>query len=108
MQQKHCSILWQANEPQSEHNPVWTGPVFEANSYMMKAWHKKVKYSSGQSDEKFYVSDLSDDQFELNKQAAIYWHSAGIPFNNSTGICDTPTRGYGRLDWHGYFEYPLL
>jgi hypothetical protein len=25
----------------------------------------------------------------------------------STGICGSTTVGYGKLDWNGYFEYPL-
>lgn len=94
-------------EPSTQTNPVWRGPVFEANEYMMKSWQRHLKYRTGQSDEKFYVSDLSDEQYDLNLGYARAWHEAGIQFTYSTGICGKTTSGYGRLDPNGYFEYPL-
>lgn len=94
-------------EPGTQINPVWRGPVFEANEYMMKSWQRNLKYRTGQSDEKFYVSDLSDEQYDLNLGYARAWHEAGIRFTYSTGICGKTTSGYGRLDPNGYFEYPL-
>ena len=40
------------------------------------------------------------------RNAIEFWNS-GKPYQCSTGICDFPTYGYGKLDDLGYFEFPF-
>lgn len=56
---------------------------------------------------KFWQCQLSDEQLDKNKQLAKQWHKEGKKPDLSWSIGDFPTAGYGQLDDHGYFEYPL-
>lgn len=92
----------------SEGRPIWTGPVFESDAYMMKSWRENIKTRQDYFvKDTFATVDIPDEQYNKNKEAALYWKSVGIPNHSSTGICEGLTRGYGRLDDLGYFEYPL-
>jgi hypothetical protein len=55
----------------------------------------------------FFTGDISDEQFEENKKEAIKRFENGERPSYSTGICESVTAGYGRLDDYGYWEYPL-
>lgn len=57
--------------------------------------------------EKFWTGDLSDEQFEKNRQEAYRRYEAGEKPSFSTGICESITAGYGRLDEYGYWEFSL-
>lgn len=41
------------------------------------------------------------------QQHAMDLFMAGEPPTFSTGICESVTAGYGKLDVHGYWEFPL-
>lgn len=43
-----------------------------------------------------------------NEQYALFLFSSGVAPTYSTGICDSVTAGYGKLDQLGYFEFPLI
>jgi hypothetical protein len=59
-------------------------------------------------------SDMSSDPEKrklLNKEpdaVADRMYKAGVKPSFSTGICKRLTAGYGKLDQHGYFQYPLM
>lgn len=42
-----------------------------------------------------------------NQRVAITLFMSGEFPSYSTGICDNITAGYGKLDWDGYWQYPL-
>lgn len=44
---------------------------------------------------------------EVRHDIACFLEACGRRPNCSTGIGDEDTRGYGRLDSNGYWEYPL-
>lgn len=56
----------------------------------------------------YYTADMSDDEFEANRKKAYGYYESGITPCFSTGICESVTAGYGRLDFYGYWEYPLV
>lgn len=57
--------------------------------------------------DEFYTADIPDKEYEENKSFAIGMYKAGAPPTFSSGICETLTAGYGRLDGYGYWEFPL-
>ena len=34
-------------------------------------------------------------------------YRVGFQYKTSTGICGNTTHGYGKLDYNGYWQYPL-
>jgi hypothetical protein len=61
----------------------------------------------------YYTADMSDDEFEANRKRAYefyeyYVYGSGCAPSFSSGICESVTAGYGRLDYYGYWEYPLI
>lgn len=56
----------------------------------------------------YYTADMTDEQFAANRKEAYALYIAGHSPNFSKGICDSVTAGYGRLDYYGYWEYPLI
>lgn len=56
---------------------------------------------------KFYTADLSEDQYKENQKVALDKYKSGEQPTYSSGICDSLTAGYGRLDYYDYWEYPL-
>lgn len=62
----------------------------------------------------FYAADLTDEQFYSNRIKAYKMYETYLNGEElmcpefSSGICESVTCGYGRLDPHGYFEYPLV
>lgn len=55
----------------------------------------------------FSIADFTDDEYKQNIEKAYQYYNEGYPPNFSTGICESLTSGYGRLDCYGYWEYPL-
>lgn len=55
----------------------------------------------------FYSADMSDEQFYSNMNRAYTRYEQGESPCYSSGICGTVTAGYGILDPHGYWEFPL-
>ena len=55
----------------------------------------------------FSIGELSDSQYEENKERAYLRFRNGEEPSFSGGICGTVTAGYGRLDLYGYWEFPL-
>lgn len=55
----------------------------------------------------FFIADIPDNIYEANRKQADEWFESGVPYKCSTGICESKTAGYGRLDCYGYWEYPL-
>lgn len=45
--------------------------------------------------------------YEEQVAKAYELYFAGVKPSYSTGICESITAGYGKLDYLGYFEYPL-
>lgn len=58
--------------------------------------------------EQYYIADMSDEEFEANLKKAYEFYDSGCSPNFSSGICESVTAGYGRLDYYGYWEYPLI
>ena len=44
---------------------------------------------------------------EQNEIIALLFFILGFPPDCSTGICGSLTRGYGKLDHNGYWEFQL-
>tara|TARA_B100000700_G_scaffold178953_1_gene197620 strand:- start:15103 stop:15312 length:210 start_codon:yes stop_codon:yes gene_type:complete len=55
----------------------------------------------------FAISDIPDSIFNQNRLIANEWYKQGKRPSYSNDIVGKLTAGYGRLDYHGYFEYPL-
>ncbi len=61
------------------------------------------------NNKEFFQADLTDEQFEANREFAESLYVLGIEKPRySAGICGSTTAGYGQLDKYGYFEYPLI
>lgn len=58
--------------------------------------------------DKFCQADLSDVEWTENCEKAKQMYKEGQPPSYSSGICESITAGYGRLDEYGYWEYPLM
>ena len=58
--------------------------------------------------QQYYTADMDDDQFEANRKKAYEYYESWTTPCFSTGICGSVTAGYGRLDFYGYWEYPLF
>ena len=43
----------------------------------------------------------------MNTLIAILLFKLGVQYNCSSDIIGNITRGYGKLDWNGYWQYPL-
>jgi len=54
------------------------------------------------------IADVTDTERERNEQHALRLWAQGLEPMLSTGICGDLTCGYGKLDWAGYWQYPLL
>lgn len=57
--------------------------------------------------ERFYTADYSDEEYYEKQCQAVDWFKEGKEPCFSSGICGALTAGYGRLDYYGYWEYPL-
>lgn len=57
---------------------------------------------------KFCTADFTEEEFQQNRQKAYEKLKSGEPYGFSNGICESVTAGYGRLDYYGYWEYPLI
>lgn len=52
--------------------------------------------------------DLSHcEERSFQKAEAIRLFMEGESMTHSTGICESPTQGYGRLGHYGYWEHPI-
>lgn len=56
---------------------------------------------------KFWQSDLPEWQLKANKLIAKHWYKYGKIPDISISIAGTYTAGYGQIDDHGFFEFPL-
>lgn len=53
------------------------------------------------------IADVTDTESERNEQHALHLWAQGREPMFSTGICGSLTCGYGKLDYAGYWQYPL-
>tara|TARA_B100002019_G_C21172067_1_gene548979 strand:+ start:549 stop:755 length:207 start_codon:yes stop_codon:yes gene_type:complete len=58
--------------------------------------------------ESFSISDIPESIFNQNRLIANHWYKDGKLPTYSNDIGGNLTAGYGRVDYHGYFEYPLV
>jgi hypothetical protein len=91
-----------ATDLRERQTPIYTGKVFELVPTLIQSW-LDMQFSN----KPFHVADISDSQYDRNKEFAQAWYDLKIPHKSSLGICGAATRGYGRLDGYGYFEYAL-
>ena len=56
----------------------------------------------------FSISEIPQSLFDQNCNIAREWFKQGKLPTYSNDICGNLTAGYGRLDYHGYFEYSLV
>lgn len=56
---------------------------------------------------KFWQSNIPEWELKINKILAKAWYKNGMKPDISVSIADTYTAGYGKMDDHGFFEFPL-
>lgn len=56
---------------------------------------------------KFWQANIPDWELRINKILAKAWYKNGRKPDLSVSIADTLTAGYGKMDDHGFFEFPL-
>lgn len=57
--------------------------------------------------DKFYSCERPDEEYYDAMSQAYVWYREGKLPSYSSGICESLTAGYGRLDELGYWEFPL-
>lgn len=56
---------------------------------------------------KFWQCDIPSWELGINKILAKAWYKNGRKPDISFSIAETYTAGYGKMDEHGFFEFPL-
>ena len=66
-----------------------------------------IAFAGDGSEVETAINQTFTDEGDADIRRALMLYSEGKVPQHSSGICETHTAGYGKLDENGYWEFPL-